>query len=399
MKRRRQRGFTLIELMVALVVSSLLVGLILAIFSRMSLAYRGQQQIAGVQQVLAAARATIELDAKQAGLAMPQGFKWATKGSGVLYSPVQITNSSTGPDQIAFFYANTDPTTQAVVIGALGWPGAVTVTVDSTVEFADGDLVVMSTADVPAMDNPINPNDAKIATYDVCVLQIGPGGVIAGSPGTLRFSTSPPWGLPDSGHCKQPVPWTRGSPPPPPPPPERPTSATMIYKLVAHAYRIDPDPARAAIGALQGALVTGGLLETADDNWTDLAYGFTDIQTALQVYEDGDSIDTPDPGPDSTREWYSGAMQDNLTQPISATSSFVPPIQMSISLVARTDRDVEGIATAATPQLIDPAIPDNNMIGDHPSEALPWASDPTLPGRVYRYTTFQVDFRNLGVGR
>jgi prepilin-type N-terminal cleavage/methylation domain-containing protein len=74
---RTQRGFTLIELMVALVVSSLLVGLILAIFSRMSLAYRGQQQIAGLQQVLAAARATIEADAKQAGFAMPQGFRFA----------------------------------------------------------------------------------------------------------------------------------------------------------------------------------------------------------------------------------------------------------------------------------------------------------------------------------
>ena len=61
--------------MVALLVSSLLVGMILAIFSRMSIAYRGQQQIAGVQQVLAAARATIELDAKQAGLEMAAGLQ------------------------------------------------------------------------------------------------------------------------------------------------------------------------------------------------------------------------------------------------------------------------------------------------------------------------------------
>src|SRR5215475_3569971 len=106
MTRRRQRGFTLIELMVALLVSSLLVGMILAIFTRMSLAYRSQQQIAGVQQILAAARAAIELDAKQAGLGMPQGFKTAMTGT-ALQLPVQVTNSSTAPDQVALFYADT----------------------------------------------------------------------------------------------------------------------------------------------------------------------------------------------------------------------------------------------------------------------------------------------------
>ena len=46
--------------MVALIVSSLLVGMILSIFLRMSLAYRGQQQVANVQSVLAGARQMIE---------------------------------------------------------------------------------------------------------------------------------------------------------------------------------------------------------------------------------------------------------------------------------------------------------------------------------------------------
>jgi len=392
MKRRRERGFTLIELMVALVVSALLVGMILAIFSRMSLAYRGQQQIAGVQQVLAAARATIELDAKQAGLAMPQGFRIAGDASPpaaqpMKHAPVSILNRSTGPDQIALFYA--DPSIQAVVTDAAAWPASVTV--DSTLGFADQDLVVLSTEDIPAMANPISPGDANIATYDACVLQIVKGGVSAGSPGTLTFSLLPPWGVDGSTHCKLPVAW--------PPPPSATTLATMVYKFVAHAYRIDPDPARAAIGPLQGSLISGGLLLSAADNWTDLAYGFTDIQTALQVF-DGDGNDTADLDPDGDREWYSGAMQQTLTQPIPVAATFVPPIEVSISLVARTDRDVEGIATSATPQLIDPAIPDNNTVGDHPSVPLPSATDPALQGsRIYRYTTFQVDFRNLGVGR
>src|SRR4029077_6109106 len=84
----RPRGFTLIELMVALLVSSLLVGMILAIFSRMSLAYRGQQQIAGVLPIRAAARAEIDLDAKKAGFVMLQGFRTAITGWAVLQSPV-----------------------------------------------------------------------------------------------------------------------------------------------------------------------------------------------------------------------------------------------------------------------------------------------------------------------
>src|SRR5262249_17175080 len=119
---KRPRGFTLIELMVALVVSSLLVGMILAIFSRLSIAYRGQQQIAGVQQVLAAARATIELDAKQAGLALPQGFKFANTNTQT-HAAVSVINNSNGPDQIYFYYADT--TVQAAVQNAPSWPSTV----------------------------------------------------------------------------------------------------------------------------------------------------------------------------------------------------------------------------------------------------------------------------------
>jgi hypothetical protein len=73
---------------------------------------------------------------------------------------------------------------------------------------------------------------------------------------------------------------------------------------------------------------------------------------------------------------------------------------MSISLVARTDRPVEGIATAQTPTLTVAANPNNNTLGNRPSVALPAVGDPALQGSfIYRYTTFQVDFRNLGVGR
>lgn len=361
----RQRGFTLIELMVALVVSTLLVGMILSIFSRISLAYRGQQQIAGVQQVLAAARATIEIDAKQAGFAVPQGFRVATAPTVPLAPtvkqwPVRIVDSATGPDQIAFFYA--DSSAQAVVtVAPTAWAVNPTLTVDSATGFAAPDLVVLAKVDTTT-NSVVNPGiDPNIATYDSCVMQIA---TIAGP--VVTFSRNAPWGRPDSAHCTAPV------------------VGTLMYKFVAHGYRIDP--ARPAVGALQQSALGGLFTPDSVNNWQDIAYGFTDIQTALQVFEN------------PLRTWYSGAAQGPQTG-TNGTTPASPPLQMTISLVARTDRTVEGIATSATPLLTDPANPDNNTIGNRPSVDLTTTTDPALQGaQIYRYITFSVDFRNMGVG-
>ena len=367
MTRREQRGFTLIELMVALLVSSLLVGMILAIFSRMSLAYRGQQQIAGVQQVLAAARATIELDAKQAGLGLSQGFRSVPTGA-ALQSPVKVIDSATAPDQIAFFYADTS--TQAVVTG-----GALpTLQVDSAAGFIAGTRVVLSTGST--MQSPGHAiTDPYVASYQACIVEIAVGG-IAGT--NITFSAAAPWGPSTAAGCAISA------------------GTTMMYPLVAHAYRINtavPDR-----GALQMS-TTGNLLGVAE-TWTDLAYGFSDIQTAVRLEDNGVTGDI-DADTDAARNWYSGANQVGATSlPITPAGSLV--IGMSISLVAHTDRDVEGIATAATPALTG-AIVNNNNLGNRPSTVLPLARpwpDPLLPGlAVYRYTTFTVDFRNLGVGQ
>jgi prepilin-type N-terminal cleavage/methylation domain-containing protein len=382
--KRGQRGFTLIELMVALVISTLLVGMILAIFSRMSLAYRGQQQISQVQQVLAAARATLELDAKQAGLGMSQGFSIAPDGlcpsppnPCKWHSPVSVINSSTGPDELIFAYA--DPNTQAMVTGGT-WTS---VTVDNIGTFAQNDIVVVST-NTGTFPNPLNPGvDADIAKFDACVLQI------TGNPSgnTINFSTAAPYGTAGNAHCNFTLP--------------NPTAnKSMIYKVVLHAYRIDPDPTRAADGVFQIS-ASGDLFGLAD--WQDLAFGFTDIQTAIQFF-DNDGIDTPDPDTDPARDWYSsddgvvGIQQFTVAR--LKTLDFVPPIEISMSLTARTDKDVEGIATAATPQLNVTGNSMNNTIGDHDSVTLPSGTDAHLQGqRIYRYSTFQVDLRNMGVGR
>jgi hypothetical protein len=372
--------------MIALLVSSLLVGMILAIYSRMSLAYRGQQQIAGVQQILAAARAAIELDAKQAGLGMPQGFKTAITGRPAVESPVQVTDSSTGPDQIAFFYADTS--TQALVNDASTLSTSATITVaDPPVGFLVGMLVVLTTSSTAA--NPLstvtNPLP-DIATYDACVLRIAS---IDTAGQRFTFDTAQPWGTapgPTHSHCPNVV-----------------MNRTMMYRFVAHAYRVALVPPPLQIGTLQRS-VTGNL--TSTEVWNDLAYGFSDLQTAVWIYDASSTAVDLDGDGDASRNWYSGATQTTVASlpPPTAGSAL---LGMSISLVAHTDRSVEGIATAATPDLIGPPAPaapnpDNNSLGDRPSVVLPTAQpwpDPLLPGlRIYRWTTFQVDFRNLGVG-
>jgi hypothetical protein len=348
----------------------------------MSIAYRGQQQIAGVQQVLAAARAAIELDAKQAGLEMAQGFKIFNEPAGKLHSPVTITNSSTGPDQIAFFYADTS--IQAVVTTGGSFPGGNSldlVNVDPVGGFLPDDLVVLVKPDAIGGGSGIGPNDALIANYDACVLQVA-----TASSGQVTLATNGLWSNGIFNYCPDPA------------------SGPMLYKFVARAYRIDPS--QPGLGVLQQS-PTGGLLGNANDNWTPLAFGFTDLQAALQIY-DGNAADLDGDGL-VDREWYSGDAQRAQTDPVVQPVKLPIPLQISISLVARTDRDVEGISTARTPELTEAGLVPlpwptcctraNNPLGDHPSVPLP-STDPALLGaRIYRYITFQVDFRNLGVGR
>lgn len=382
-RRQAQRGFTLIELMVALVISSLLVGMILAIFARMSMSYRGQQQIAGVQQVLAAARATMELDAKQAGLEVAQGFRIANDGGSMRHPGMTVTASTTGADAMAFYYADT--TTQAVVLDASAWgTGALTVDNASGFNPTTNPLVVVVNINTSTANGAIaglGASDAVITEYDACVVQLLS---VAGN--QLRFSTALPWGSAGEGHCAGPGGGTAVVPA---------ANQTMVFNFVAHAYRIDTStPARAALGPLQMS-PTGALLPVTTD-WLDLAYGFTDIQLATRFYEAGSVLD-PDNDGDPQRNWYSSTSQTGQTLPGSA----LVPLQMTISLVARTDRDIEGISTPATPNLIDTSKPlANNTVGDKASVPLPSPTDPALQGqRIYRYITFQADLRNLGVGR
>lgn len=395
MKRSKQRGFTLVEMMISLLISTLLVIMILSIFARMSFSYREQQQVVSLQQSLAAARQAFEQDAKQAGLMLAQGFNIAKPGNpggtnaglNQRYPGVQVINSSTGPDQVAFYYADTS--NQAVVTA--GTFVTSPLTLDSKDNFAVGDVVLLSTADTTSYESPVSKDDAPIAKFAACVVQIAT--LTGTAPATVTFRTSGTWGTPANAHCSSAVPYL-----------------TMMYKFVAHGWRIDTT--RPDLAPLQQSAT--GLLFTTNV-FTDQAYGFTDLQIATYMFDQNvvtPSVlagDTPDPDSDGARDWYSSTEQTVYTAPHASPFVSGPPapvaipipvpLAMTISLVNRTAAGIEGITTAATPMLTEPGNTSNNPTGDRASVALPSATDPMLMGnRIYRYITFQVDLRNMGVG-
>ena len=357
-----QRGFTLIELMVALVVSSLLVGLVLAIFLRMSIGYRSQQQVSDVQQVLSAGRAQIEIHAKQVGLGMSTGVKILPGGVVSKVSPLRIINNNNAPDEIAFIYADTANQARIIAVGGAN------IQVDDNSAFAVDDLVAV--VDLVTVANPIDATAPKIAQYTACILKIL--AKIAGNGVTV--SQVAPFGNATQSHC--------------PALPNR-----MMHKVIARAFRIDTS--RPTEGPLQMSM-TGDLFGLND--FQDIGYGFTDLQVATQFY-DSDGVDSADPDTDVNRDWYSSEAQETKTHP-AAGSPLEPALQITITLVARTERDVEGIASTATPALTVAGNGDNNEIGDRPSIDLTTTIDPALVGsRIYRYITFTVDLRNMGIGR
>jgi len=375
-----RRGFTLIELMISLLIGSLLIIMMLSIFGRMSFAYREQTAIMNVQQTLTSARAAIERDAKQAGFACAQGFKLK---DGLLHSPIRVVNSSTDPDEVAFFYGDPGLSGTSALAGGKTQALAITngmvttVTFDNASGFTAGDVVLLSTPDTQTLSNPIAPtSDAKITKFDACVVQIA-----SISTNTVTFQTTGSWGMANNTHCANTT-----------------SGATMMYKFVAHDWRLDPTTSRLALGVLQMS-PTGNLV--AANDFGDMAYGFTDLQAATYFYDkDYDAADTLDPDSDGARDWYSSTMQDTWTQNIATSASFYPPLAVSLSLVARTERDVEGVYSSITPLLTVSGNTANNILGDRPQVSLPSTTDSRLMGnRIYRYITFRVDMRNLGVGR
>ncbi len=401
---RRERGFTLVEIMIALLISAMLVGVTLSIFSRMSLAFRTQQNVGDLQQVLSAAQAQLSRDLRQAGFGIPDGFFFS--GDQVLYAPLQIENNADGfgPDLIKIYAA--DPSAQARVTALT----ATQVTVDDVDWFEPNDVAVIVGYDGGLQNSKI---------FTACIVQID--AVYPGSPGTIDLNQAGVYGTAAHAHCDGIRPNIGVG-----------SYTTMIYRFRARAYRIDPT--RRNLAVLQVS-TSGGI---RPDDWQDLGVGFTDLQVASRWYEEGNDLAADDGDPDPAREWYSGEQQELLSLPLQASGapyllpqSYVDPLgrqiryqpapispaivppeierhpvptEVRVSLVLRSHNRIDSVPSARTPALIDPARPNHNQLGDRASIQLEGVADPSRPDElqgdhVYRYATVGSDLRNLGVGQ
>lgn len=374
--RRGERGLTLIELMIALLVASLLVGMVFSIYTRMSVAYRAQSSVSELQQSLHAAKTQVAKHVRAAGYVIPDGF--ALSGVGTPQQPVVVVNdiltgdADFNADELRVFYADADATAEIIALTTVGDQTSVNVDDEST--FAIGDLVVISN---PKELTGGGPGVAAIAGYDACVVRIT--NIAVGAPDVITFDASAAdFNTATNTHCNGAL--AIGAP--------RPANP-MMYRLVGRAYRIDPDPSRRSLGVLQ--VSPSGTLIAND--WEDLGIGFTDLQLAARYFENGDSIDADGDG-DATRDWYSGA----VAPPANAVL-----IELSVSLAVRTTREVDLVGTSATPNFTE-NDPDHNRLGDSPSITLSGVPDASRPeqyrgNHIYRWTSMRIDVRNLGVGR
>jgi hypothetical protein len=360
--------------MVALAVSTILVTMVLSVFARMSAAYRRQQQVATLQLSLSAAHNMIAQDARQAGFQMTQGFTIASDLVNT-QRPVRIINSNAGPDEVRFFSADASVQARVVSIPGAGNP-IDRVDLDNN-QFAEGDLAVIVNTGTTTVN--LGGGDTRtIAMFRACVVLVH----LTGNANRLRLETSAPWGNANNSQCNA----VRnahfdnsGS--------STTFQQTMIYRFRARAYRLDPT--RLALGVLQvspsGALVA--------NDWQDLGVGFSDLQVAARMFIETDSDNDVDTDGSDKYDWYSGGgMTANTAPSATALSTTYIITRLTVSLAARTDRSVDGVASAATPDFNNTARPNFNNIGDHASVLLP------NNDRVYRYSTNRIDMRNTGAG-
>lgn len=400
MKRPRgRRGFTLIEVMVSLVISAIMVAMTLSIFSQMTVAFRTQQNVGELQQVLATAQGQIARDLRQAGFGLPDGFFISSDNR--LYSPLQITNNADGfgPDMIKIYYA--DPSAQARVTAFTD----TVITVDSIDQFQVRDVIVVVGYDGGLLGGKI---------FTACVAQVD--AVAGGVPGTLTLNQAGVYGTATFDNCDGIRPHIGVA-----------EYTTMVYRFRARAYRIDPS--RRDLAVLQ--VSRSGAINPTD--WEDLGVGFTDLQVASRWFEEGNDTAENDGDADPVRDWYSGETQETLSASMAAVGTpymspgdyvdslgrklrYQPagslpeverhpvPTEVRVSLVVRNHNRIDTVPSAQTPELTDPDRPLNNALGDRAAVQLEGVPDSSRPDEldgdnIYRYATMGSDLRNLGVGQ
>jgi hypothetical protein len=266
--------------------------------------------------------------------------------------------------------------------GAHGCPAFVSAesSVSTTSCFVDGDVAV-------AVRTGGNNKGAS------CVLQITN---VQGSAGHLQHHPSDPWNDNQNSQCAGVANdgstdvWYDGM--------------TVFMKFSTEGYRIKPNDAR---GVLQ-------YLPTGSSTWQDIAFGFVDMQFAIQRATKTVVTRTDTNAVVSTTYAYDWLSGDNMTTFSPGTTTTLQPAatpptktvvttsyaEMRLNLLARTVAEVAGPGTTVTPSMLGSPAATNN-IGDHGPVTISTITNTSSPyygNYIYRLVSTEVDLRNLSTG-
>ena len=456
-----RRGFTLVELMVAMAIAGILISLIFAVYTRMSVAYTTQNQITDVNQNLRAAQGRIVSELRLAGSAFPSAdlymvdpslpdvpdpssnayspdgvlparpqivngaghnglkvsanFTLPGQGAGHPLRPIYVTNGGgIEPDEITVFYADYKRQVGVETLTVTSSGVDVTLRTGQANLFEVNDLVMLVNPRLVETKYDLDGDGTDEAydrtEYESCLLQVTQVNALPPhlqfSGATTPYDTFNAQGTAPHHHCRAVA--------------DHHTADlgrsvgrtdTFLVSFAARGYRIDP--ARRQVGVLQARRevrasdgLGGGVLLSG---WQDLGIGFTNLQIATLWLEPNDatdddaSLDTSvDPLDDPERDWRSGENQEAPLSWISTNQTAASPIRVTLTLEARSIDEVDGVPTTTLPAVASPvsAAADINQLGDLPAIDLSTATDPRYSGEnIFRRTTIAVELRSSAAGR
>lgn len=391
MKRVRQAGLTMVEIMVSLVLVAIACAFVFSIQVRMSSALRDQATVSEVQQTLRSASDLLTRDLRMAGY-LAQSIGAANNLLGNAQSPIMVKNGGAGPDELTIMYADTSLV--AVVSPTNGSDSFLNLLSLFTTTVTDPTGLRPTPVSGFSVGQTVLATQARPqydATGTIITVPAGIGCVI-GITGIIppdKIVTSPLgsiWNLLANLQCTGLVSPLLGSI----------LSILTVWnngymeftKLVYKTYRIRDrtvDP-RGVLQMCDWSTTTTFCAPNGPD-WQDLALGIVDMQIALYV-----KLDTSQPpcapDGDATHDWFSSSNMDALPNKSKV-------VQVSITLLAKSTKEVQGVSLTQTPDLTE-GLPACNHVGDVSGTALPVAStsSPYYGDHVYRMYTQTVELRN-----
>jgi type IV pilus assembly protein PilW len=249
----KNQGFTIIELMIAMAIVSLVMAAIVSAFIFQQESYNTQEQVAVMQQNGRAAMSALSRDVRIAGFGLGNAstsYYDSSVGATAYLQAVTSHNSyANGTDSIDICYA--DPSNTATITDDMPNSSAI-LKVDTVTGFEDGDLVIIT--------NGINASILEVTATNASalIIQHNPGGGTINPPGGHNI-------FPAGGY----------------------TAGSKLFKVQIKSYDIDfSDPLHPLMRMDSDGPVGSGAFQPFADNIEDLQFAY--------IFSDGDEADSAD---------------------------------------------------------------------------------------------------------